>query len=358
MSHLKAVRPTPLLIALLALLATACSDLGGPPPGEPEDPGVLLLPREQAGYYSEDLVWTRDGTELLYIKGVMTNVSSTVVNAVNVSTHSVRQLYTSPSITSLARESAGTRIYVGEFLTTVGFNDPNFRVSRVHLTTGAVEVLATTFLGSRDDILVSDDERFLVAARGLYDLQTDIRIDLPAGFPIGFSPDKTQLLYFLDQTSTSIQSPTLISTTDGSSNPLHSTGDFYLAHRWVGNSPQLLKRDFELAGGESYRIRLSEIDGVTGATRDIAEFIGPGLAVKANWSADGRTLVAWIEEGSRAERTDRTSLYVIRSATAPTVVATVHGYTGPPVLSPNGSSVAYFYYHDDDRRSLYMKSGI
>jgi hypothetical protein len=332
--------------------------LGGPPPGEAEQPGVLLLPRDQVGHYSADLVWTKDGTELLYVKGVMTNVSSTVVNAVNVSTHSVRQVYASPSITSLAHESSATRIYVGEFLTTVGFNDPNFQVSRVHLATGAVEVLATAFLGAHNDVLVSDDERFLVASRGLYDLQTGTRIELPAGVPIGFSPDRTKLLYFADQPTTSIQTATLISTADGSSNALHSTGNFYLAHRWEGNSPQLLKKDFEFAGGENYRIRLSEIDGVTGATRDIAEFIGPGLAVQANWSADGRTLAAWIEEGSRVERTDRTSLYVIRSGSAPTVVATVHGSIGPPVLSPSGNSVAYFYYHDDDRRSLYMKSGI
>jgi hypothetical protein len=355
MRHLKAIRPIPFLIALLALLATACSDLGGPAAGEPEDPGVLLVPRYEGGYYAQDLVWTRDGTELLYVKAGMTNVSSTVLNAVNVSTHAVRQLYTSPFITSLARESAATRIYVGDYLTTVGVSEPNFQVSRVHLTTGAVEVLATTFLGNYNVVLVSDDERFLVAPRGLYDLQTASRIDLPAGLPIGFSPDKTQLLYFLDQTSTVAQSPTLISTADGSSRLLHSTGDFYLAHRWAGNSPQLLKKDFEFTGGGTgSTIRLSEIDGVTGATREIAEFVGAGPGVQAAWSADGRTLGVWIDEGSIAERTDRTSLYVIRAGSAPTVVATVHGAIGQPVLSPNGSSVAYFYFHDNDRRSLYM----
>jgi hypothetical protein len=36
----------------------------------------------------------------------------------------------------------------------------------------------------------------------------------------------------------------------------------------------------------------------------------------------------------------------------------VHGDPDRPVFSPDGKSIAYFYYHDDDRRSRYMKSGI
>ena len=352
-------RPIWFFIGSLALLGAAgCGDSSGP--GEPEDPGILVVPPSLAGYYPQDLVWTRDGSELVYISYVTAPAGSTRLNAVSVATHAVRQLNASPSIISLARESAGSRIYFGASLTTAAPNDPNFQVSRVDVASGAVDILATTFLGSSNQVLVSGDERFLVAGRSLYNLQTGGRVDLPAGAPIDFSPDRTMLLYFLQSTATSFESPTLISTSDGSSHPLlYSTGDFYLAHRWEGNSPQLLKKTFLDAGAyNSGAVRLSEIDGMTGTSRDIVQFNVRSPFIGVTWSPDGRALGAWIPEGSLADKTDKTTLYIVRAGNAPAVVATVHGNPDRPVFSPDGKSIAYFYYHEDDRRSLYMKSGI
>jgi hypothetical protein len=133
-----------------------------------------------------------------------------------------------------------------------------------------------------------------VAGRGLYDLQTGTRIDLPAGIPLDFSPDKTQLLYLVDQTTTSIQSAALISTADGSSQALHSTDYFLLAHRWEGNSPQLLSSALDLGSG----VRLYELDGLTGTRRDVAQFTNSISGYTyANWSPDGQRLAVWIREG-------------------------------------------------------------
>jgi Tol biopolymer transport system component len=144
----------------------------------------------------------------------------------------------------------------------------------------------------------------------------------------------------------------LVWTSDGSE-LVYIRGYFVLAHRWEGNSPQLLSSAYELTGG----VRLYEVDGLTGTRRDIAQFNNSTSGyIYANWSPDGQRLAAWIHEGLGATRT--TSLYIIRPGVAPAIVATVHGDPGPPVFSPNGNSVAYFYYHANDTRSLYLKPGI
>jgi len=340
-------------IASFALIAAAgCGDSSGP--GEPEDPGVLLLPPTGSGYFPRGLVWTRDGSELVYVSSVATPASSTSLNAVSVATHSVRHLTAAPAIISLAPEIAGSRIYFGAYLPTAALNEPSFQVSRVDIASGTVDILATIFLGANNPVLVSGDERFLVAGSVLYNLQTGGRVDLPAGGPIDFSPDRTMLLYSSQQTGT-----TLISTSDGSSHPLLYSTDDFVAHRWEGNSPQFLKKTFANTGrGISGTVRLSETDGVTGASRDIVQFNVRTPFIGVAWSPDGRALAAWIEEGSLADKTDRTTLYIVRGGNAPAVVATVHGKPDSPVFSPDGKSIAYFYNHDDDRRSLYMKSGI
>jgi hypothetical protein len=356
MSHVQ-TRPTQFLIASLALFAAAaCVDSSGP--GHIEDPGVLLVP---AGKNGGDLIWTRDGTEVIYVSSTVTTADRPtnidILNAVSVSTHAVRQLNVSPSILSVARGSAGERIYFAAYS---GLE--SFLLSRVHPTSGALEILTSIPLGtSNNKIVVSADERFVAVESGLYDLQTATRMSLPAGQPIGFSPDGTQLLYYQDQVGISDQLPTLISTADGSSQPLHSTGYFYRAHRWEGNSPQLLKTDFDYTGGNSYTVRLSEIDGVTGVTRDIAQFSETNGLVDLSagtWSPDGRTLGIWIEQGSIEKRTDRTTLYFIRAGSAPTIVASVHANPGRPVFSPDGNSVAYFYFNTDSTHSVYVRSGI
>jgi hypothetical protein len=124
--------------------------------------------------------------------------------------------------------------------------------------------------------------------------------------------------------------------------------------------------DFDLTGGNRYTVRVSEIDGVSGVTRDIAQFAEtPGFLglSAARWSADGQALAIWVRQGLIEKGTDRTNLYVIRPPGVPTLVASAtpglaDASVGPPVFSPSGNSVAYFYYHEGGLRSIYLKSGI
>ena len=362
MSHLKAAGPTPFLIALLALVATACSDLGGPPAGEPEQPGVLLVLRVQNALYS-DPVWTRDGTELVFVTGTTTNGSPPVINAVNVSTHSVRQLYTAPNavlmISNFHRSTGDEWIYFEVTdITPLGPNNPGLR--RLNPSSGAVEAVPATFPGYPNDIVVFANERFLVSASGFFNLQTGARIDHPPGIPNSFSPDGTRVLSGMNTGSNSPPSATLISTIDGSSQQLHSTDHFALAHRWIGNSPLFLSTTNDYLAGI---IRLYEVDGLSGTRSDIAQFTSTLSNIYASWSPDGQTLGAWIDEGDIGKGTDRTALYVIRPGSAPSIAVTVRppwdaGPPSRPVFSPDGRSVAYFYPHPDDTYSLYMKSDI
>jgi hypothetical protein len=339
------------LIAPFVLIAIAgCSDSSGP--GEPEDLGVLLLP---SGFY-DGLTWTRDGTELVYIKTPADGPGTSALNAVNVSTLAVRQLVAPGTyISSVFRTGTGEWIYFG-ILPISGGND---QVSRVHPVSGIVEPLISTLATGYDvSMLISPDERFLVTGRRLFDLQTGAVTNLPPGVAAGFSPDGTKLLYYLEVPGTSNSVPTLISSADGSFQTLHSAGYLQLAHRWEGNSPQLLMTEFELSGGRNnYTYRISEMDGLSGSTRDIAQFSTTGYTspYDMNWSADERTLAAWVNQG-------RKNLYVIRSGSDPVRVVSATpppeaGPLGRPVLSPSGNSVAYYYYHPDDRRSLYLVSG-
>jgi hypothetical protein len=336
---------TRLLIASLALLAAAgCGDSSGP--GEPEDRGVLLF-TGVAG--PSDIVWTRDGAEVVY-------AVATSLNAVSATTHLERHLVSDPSISIKGTSSAGDRIYFGAVVTT----SPStaFRVSRINPTAGGAEILTTRAWSGLDYVLVSADERFVAADGSLYDLQASTRIDLPCTRPRGFSPDATRLLC-QNPFGPAPESPfSLVSTADGSSQPMHvgPSGPFYFGHRWEGNSPQLL--DYAVTNGTT---RIYETDGVTGATRDVAQLDGdPTFLLLANWSPDGRTLGAWIEQGPGGNRTAK--LYVIHSGSAPVVAASASTsfYFGPdrPVFSGSGNSVAYFYNDENGGRSLYAKTGI
>jgi len=358
MCQLKAARPTPFLMALLALVATACSDLGGPPPGEPEQPGVLLLPNVRNALYSEP-VWTRDGTELVYFAFLPTNSTSTVINAVNVSTHSVRQLYAAPLILNSRRSNGDEWIYF-EVADVTTSGPTNSGLKRLNPSSGAVEAVPATFPGYPNDIVIYADERFLVSNSGFFNLQTGTRIDHPPGIPASFSPDGTRVLYGVNTGISSAPSPTLISLIDGSSQPLHSTDYFALAHRWVSNSPQFLSTTNDYLAGI---VRLYEVDGVTGTRRDVAQFTSTSGYIYASWSPDNQTLGAWIDEGDIGKGTDRTVLYIIRPGSTPTIAVTVRppwdaGPPSRPVFSPDSRSLAYFYPHTDDSHSLYLKSGI
>jgi len=336
------------LFALLALaMAGGCSDSSGPE--EPEDRGVLI---SAAGFASGqgDPVWTSTGSQLAYIS--LGDEGVNAVNAVTVAApNTVRQFHASSATVPLALSGAGSHIYFGLAVTSGGLNDANFLIMRVEPAAGSPELLITTFQSSRDYVVVSEDERFLVTRSRLYDLQAGGAIDLPGGTPVGFSSDGTQLLYNVDQTSSSVPLPTLIATADGSARPLHPTGTFYHGHRWQGNSPQLLR----VSNNHQGTVSVSEVDGMTGATRDLAEFAishtGYGFE-SGNWSRDGGALAVWIDEGRL------TRLYVIRAGSAPAPVASVTGSVSRPVFSPNGSSIAYFLYLGLGQRRLYLKSGI
>lgn len=345
-----------LFIGSLGILAvSSCSDLGGPGPGHVEDPGILLVP-STADAVATDPVWTSDGSEVVYLTGGAYG-ASTGLNAVSISTHASRRLHSSSSIYSFVRGKSGERIYFTS-LVTAGSGGQSLEVARLHPATGTVEVVTTVSIGADDHLEVSPDEKFVVIGSTLHNVQTGVSTALPRGRAAGFSPDGSQVLYYV-LTSGSIPSPVLISTADASSQALHSTGDYYLAHRWVGNSPQLLMHSSTPAGGVDSNIHLSEVDAVTGTTRDVADFTSRLASVGAAWSPDGNTLAAWIAEGSRADRTDRTALYVIRSGGAPALVGSIHGYAGPPVFSPSGTAIVYFYYDSEDYTgSLYVKTGI
>lgn len=349
MSHIQ-TRAIRMLIAAAAIFTAAgCGDSSGP--GEPDDPGILLVPPFAAGYIPDIPIWTKDGTELVYVTGG--NVSnSTVLNAVNPSTLAVRQLVAPTNlIMTTARGSAGDWIY---------FGTANSGISRVHPTSRTVETVTAFGIGG-EVLLVSHDERYLVVGRSLFDLQTTGQIDLPSGRAIGFSPDGTQLLYDLDVIGVGgTRAPALISTADGSSQPLHSTGYFTVAHRWEGNSPQLLKVDYSPTGGINTIYRLSEIDGLTGASRNLAEFHAAYFnPFSVSWSPNGQALGVWIEERSAKDGRSRAKLYIIRSGAAPALVASVGPgvTTGPPIFSPSGNALVYIHYYNDGR-SLYLKSGI
>jgi Tol biopolymer transport system component len=346
-----------LFIGLLGILAvTSCSDLGGPGPGHVEDPGILLVPAT-TGAVATDPVWTSDGSEVVYLTGGAFG-ASTGLNAVSISTHASRRIHSSSSIYSFVRGKSGERIYFTS-LVTAGSGGQSLEVARLHPATGTVEVVTTVSIGADDHLEVSPDEKFLVIGSTLHNVLTGTSTALPRGRAVGFSPDGTQVLYYLLNSGSSIPTPVLIATADASSQALHSTGDFYLAHRWVGNSPLLLMHSSTPAGGVYSNIHLSEVDAVTGTTRDVADFTSPLASVGAAWSPDGNTLAAWIAEGSLADRTDRTTLYVIRSGGTPAVVGSIHGYAGPPVFSPSGTAIAYFYYDSEDYTgSLYVKTGI
>jgi hypothetical protein len=352
MNHIQR-KPIRFLLASLALLVVAGCGEGVYGPSGAQDPGVLLVTLTQGG--GEDLAWTSDGTELVYaVAGEL--------RAVSASTHTVRRLDTPPSVVVIqALSRAGARIYFASSVSAAGPNDPNSLVGRVNPIAGSAEILLTNRSGPDQHVIVSPDERFLASNRVLYNLETGAQINLPVGTPFGFSPDGSQLLYYQSQNGLAIGAPSLISTADGSSSgPLQSTsGSFYYGHRWDGNSLQLL--DFSR---DDEALRLFEIDAVTGVHRALAEFgsnpFFPAILPVANWSPDGRTLAIWVEQGSGAGR--RSNLYVIRSGSAPTVVASVitglETGVGFPVFSPSGNSVAYPYYLDGGGTSLYMKSGI
>lgn len=333
-------------VCLPFLLFTGCgggdSDPSGP--GEPEDRGtqLALFTDPLIVSYWGELAWTRDGEALVLLHDG--------IQKVEVATRAITVLDASPSITTLARGNAAERFYFGAYVDRP-LGQANFEINRVHPTTTANETLFHVFPSHFDVIAVSPDERYLVIGGRLYDLASGTYIDLPGGAPYGFSPDGSRIFYSLNAAGTSpIGLPVLIGTADGSSQPLHGTGDHYLLHRWEGNTPHLLKAQRNIG---TQMLALTEINGLTGAERQIAEvtttdnFLSAG---EAAWSPDGQTLAVWIEQG------DRSKLYLFRSGAPPTIAANVRSgaVPGAPVFSPDGASIAYLL-RGNGRLYLYLK---
>jgi hypothetical protein len=347
MSHIQ-TGPGRCLIASIAFLAmTACGG-NSSGPGAPDDPGVLLASNVVG---SDDLVWTRDGSEVVY-------ATATSLNAVTVATRVERHLVTDAAISIKAIGSAGDRIYYGAVITPAPPAAANFRVSRVNPTTGVVEILISIPWRGGEYIFVSADERFVVADGRIYNLQAGTQIDLACNRIRGFSPDATRLLC-QGPFGSGTQAPfALISTADGTSQQLTATTalGLYFGHRWEGNSPQLL--DFASDNGIT---TIYEINGVTGTTRDVGKLDAKvSLLLLAGWSPDSRTLGAWIDPTGGRE--GKANLYVFRTGSAPATAARVRStfFVGPnnPVFSDTGNSVAYFYNGENNSRSLYAKTGI
>jgi hypothetical protein len=284
---------------------------------------------------------------------------ATSLNAVSVATQVERHLVADASIDITGIGSAGDWIYYGAVVTPPPPAAVNFRVSRINPATGAVEILITAPWHGGNYVVVSADERFVAADGRIYNLQAGTQIDFACSKPRGFSPDATQLLCQGPFGSGTQASFALISTADGTSQQLPSTNavGFYFGHRWVGNSPQLLAYAVD-----NRMTRIYEIDGVTGATRDVSQLDGNvTLLLLASWSQDGRTLGAWIDPSSG--RDSKANLYIVRSGSATAVAARVSSnplasFPSVPVFSATGSSVAYFYYNENNNRSLYAKTGI
>jgi hypothetical protein len=346
MSHIQTA-PGRCLIASIALLAaTACGDSSGP--GASDDRGVLLATNVVG---PTDLVWTKDGGEVVY-------AVPTALNAVSVATQVERHLVSDLSISIRGIGSAGDRIYYAAVVTPPAPAAAYFRVSRINPTTGAVEILPTgTWRGGGEYVFVSADERFLVTDGRVYDLAAGTQIDLACNRPRAFSPDATQILCQTPFGSGSQAPFALISTADGTIQQLPSTTavGFYFGLRWEGNSPQLLNYVFD-----NGMTRIYEIDGVTGVSRDVSKLDGNvTLLLLASWSRDGRTLGAWIQpKGANRPA----NLYVIHSGGAPAIAASASSSflygPGTPAFSASGNSVAYFYYNENNTRSLYAKTGL
>lgn len=333
-----------IIVVWLGLTTAGCGGSGISDSGEPQDRGTLLLANAQTGFGPRELIWTRDGTEVVFVDGAL--------KAVNVSSRSVRVLDPTAVILSVARGSSGEWIYFAGAVPNAGPGTPNVRISRVHPARAGVETIALVFQGASTRLVVSADERWIALGRILLDSQSGLSRELPSGAPYDFSPDGTQLLYeFFAPNSFA-----LISTADGSSQPVLSEG-FVSAFRWTGNSPQILVVQLSSAPNSGTTTRIFELDGLTGVTRDFGQFNAYASLFNANWSEDGQTLGVWLEPNPI-----RTELAVFRAGGAPVIALRVDANVGKPVFSPAGAAVVYPLVTSSSLfssvASLYVKTGI
>jgi len=328
-----------ILVAAFAMLGgAACGSSGITETSETENPGTQLIP-PQSGESSgpQRLLWTKDGSEIVF--------HSQGLKAVSLGTHAIRPIWGASSIVAFAGPTASGQVYFSTFLRPVGSTSEEYTIARVQPSTGASEVLPLASPSLTLVLEVSPDERFVVGD-AIYDLQTGGKASSFPYTPLGFSPDGTVFL-----ARDPFTSALLVVTFQGYHQQLATSDEAYIAHRWEADVPQLLRIRYDAGKGS---IRLYEVDGLSGATRDLAQLAATDAVIYANYSADGRVLGVWIRQNSLWK------LHVIRAGAQPVVVASVN-YTNPgnpsaPVFSPDGTSVAYFLYAPD--RSLFVKSGI
>ncbi|HXG71375.1 MAG TPA: hypothetical protein VNJ04_12290 [Gemmatimonadaceae bacterium] len=211
---------------------------------------------------------------------------------------------------------------------------PNLRIIKVHPSRAGVDTIATVFLRYNQALFVSADERLIASGHTLIDTRTGVRIELPNGQAHGFSPDGTQLLYeVFGSASAPTRVYTLVSTGDGTFQPMLGPNGYFDALRWSGNAPQLLTVANSFANPPA-GTRVFELDGLSGATRDLAQFSERGALYTANWSDDGQTLGVWLEPNYY-----RSKLVIIRGGSALVTVLRVDADVGSPIFSPDGTAL-------------------
>jgi hypothetical protein len=331
------IRRSGVLVVAIGLLgATACGAAGITETTETENPGTQLFAQSGNGNGAQRLVWTRDGTELVF--------HSDGLKAVSVGTHTVRPVWGESAVVDFAGPTVSGKVYFSTFLPPASTN-PEYKIARVEPATGTTELLPLASPSLTIALEVSPDERYVVGD-AIYDLQTGGKANSFPYTPLGFSPDGSVFLA-RDPFTPAL----LVVTGQGYHQQLATSDEAYIAHRWAANIPQLLRMRYDAGNGT---IRLYEIAGLSGASRDLAQLSSTGADIYANYSADGNLLGVWIQQQSLWK------LYVIRAGSPPVVAASVT-YTGTarpgaPVFSPDGKSAAYFFYTSD--RSLYVQSGI
>jgi hypothetical protein len=317
------VRSTIAFTVMIVLSAAGCGGEGITASSEPEDVGTLLVDKLVNEYVSKDLVWTKDGSEIVFLEDG--------VKAVNLSSKSVRTLDADKTTLSMTRATSGEWIYFVSVVPDAPSGSANLRISRVH-PAGGTETVTFAAAGIGYRLAVSANERWVAIDGLLYDSETKASRKLPLGVPYGFSPDGSRLLYQL-----SSQSPAmvLVSTADGSTQDVHFDG-FPSGIRWVGNSPQLLRIVNTSTQNTGETTRISEQDALTSLETELANITGKTALYTANWSDDGAVLGFWFEANFT-----RSELVVMQLRGARTVTARVDSDVGKPFFSPGGYLVAY-----------------
>lgn len=334
-------------IVFFSLVLVGCGGSGLTDTREPEDRGTLILDKVETDIGSNVLIWTKDGSEVVFASGGL--------KAVNISSHAVRALTPSTFIERAARGDEW--IYYITPLTNPTANGLSFTLSRVHPSQGTVENIELPDQKLGPSVVVSRDERWIGLGGLLMDMQNGTTTPLPNGSPLGFSPDGARLLYVLGSATTSPY--VMISTADGVSQPVSTGQGTLLVHRWVGGSPQFLT----LRGGESAMSpqQLWETDGISGTTRQLWETSDRISYLGSRWSDDDQTLAIWVEKGMGLVSNELT---LLRTGASPTVIATVNALNvETPAFSPSGTSIVYSVFTATGLfiggyNTFYLKSGI